>query len=105
MNQSLTRPGATGFCRKRSAFCSKSSARCVPRLDLQPDYAWAGTFAETEDGLPYIGEASDYPGCHFALGYGGNGITFSLIAAQLISRAISGYDEHSDDARPFRFGR
>jgi glycine/D-amino acid oxidase-like deaminating enzyme len=51
---------------------------------VEVETAWAGTFASTKDGLPFIGQMSAYPGCHFALGYGGNGITFSLIAAQII---------------------
>jgi glycine/D-amino acid oxidase-like deaminating enzyme len=52
--------------------------------NIEIETAWAGTFAQTKDGLPYIGQLSDYPNCHFALGYGGNGITFSLLAAQII---------------------
>jgi glycine/D-amino acid oxidase-like deaminating enzyme len=51
---------------------------------------WSGTFASTEDGLPYIGVHPNYPGIYFALGYGGNGITFSLMAAQLLRDAIQG---------------
>lgn len=51
---------------------------------IEVETAWAGTFAQTKDGLPYIGQMSAYPHCYFALGYGGNGITFSLLAAQII---------------------
>ena len=58
--------------------------RLFPIGDVQIETAWAGAFAQTEDGLPCIGQLPAYPGCHFALGYGGNGITFSMIAAQLI---------------------
>jgi glycine/D-amino acid oxidase-like deaminating enzyme len=54
----------------------------------QVETAWAGTFAAQEDGLPYIGMYPAYPEFYFALGYGGNGITFSLIAAQMIRDAI-----------------
>ena len=46
-----------------------------------PEYAWEGLFAETPDGLPYIGEHSRYPGHLFALGYGGNGMTAAFLAA------------------------
>jgi glycine/D-amino acid oxidase-like deaminating enzyme len=52
--------------------------------ELEVETAWAGTFAQTRDGLPFIGQISSYPGRQFALGYGGNGITLSLIAAQII---------------------
>jgi glycine/D-amino acid oxidase-like deaminating enzyme len=47
----------------------------------KPEYGWEGLFAETPDGLPYIGEHSRYPRHLFALGYGGNGMTASFLAA------------------------
>ncbi len=65
--------------------------------------AWAGTFAQTRDGLPYIGQLSAYPCCYFALGYGGNGITFSLIAAQIIRDEI--LKLHNSASRLFSFER
>jgi glycine/D-amino acid oxidase-like deaminating enzyme len=53
--------------------------------------AWAGSFASTADGLPFIGRA---PGLHpallFALCYGGNGITFGVHAGEMIRAAIEG---------------
>jgi glycine/D-amino acid oxidase-like deaminating enzyme len=65
--------------------------------------AWTGTFAETNDGLPYIGPRKGFPGAQFALGYGGNGITFSAIAARIIPDLILG--NKNSDAQIFRFGR
>ncbi|HEY1921597.1 MAG TPA: FAD-dependent oxidoreductase [Tepidisphaeraceae bacterium] len=65
--------------------------RLYPIEDVQIETAWAGTFAQTKDGLPFIGQLSKYPNCHFALGYGGNGITFSLLAAQIIRDDILQY--------------
>ena len=62
----------------------------VPRLRFQCAFCWAGTFASTKDGLPYIGEHHRFPGVSFALGYGGNGITFSVIAADIIAAAFGG---------------
>lgn len=59
-----------------------------PGMEIAPEYCWAGTFAESPDGMPYIGSLPKYPGCHFALGYGGNGLTFSMLAAQLIRDSI-----------------
>jgi glycine/D-amino acid oxidase-like deaminating enzyme len=60
-------------------------ARVYPELaEEKPEYAWEGLFAETPDGLPYVGEHSKYPGHLFALGYGGNGMTASFLAARII---------------------
>lgn len=57
--------------------------RLFPRIPLEIATAWAGTFGHTPDGLPFIGEHPDIRRTWFALGYGGNGITYSLLAAQL----------------------
>jgi glycine/D-amino acid oxidase-like deaminating enzyme len=60
-------------------------ARIYPDLgDVTIEYAWEGLFAETPDGLPYIGEHSRYPKHLFALGYGGNGMTASFMAAKAL---------------------
>ncbi|MDB5619854.1 FAD-dependent oxidoreductase [Tardiphaga sp.] len=64
-----------------------------PRAELDIEYRWAGTFDTTSDGLPLIGPVPHHKGVHAAYGYGGNGITFSYMAAQLICGAIAG--EHS----------
>ncbi len=61
-----------------------------PRIPLETATAWAGTFAETECGLPLIGRHARVPHTWFALGYGGNGITFSLIAAEILRAEILG---------------
>jgi glycine/D-amino acid oxidase-like deaminating enzyme len=66
----------------------KSFLKLFPHLPIKVDFQWAGAFATTKDGLPYIGTIPELPNTHFALGYGGNGITFSEIAAQIISASI-----------------
>ena len=53
-------------------------AEMFPAIELEVAFRWAGTFGETKDGLPYIGQVRQMPHCHFALGFGGNGITYSL---------------------------
>jgi glycine/D-amino acid oxidase-like deaminating enzyme len=77
--------------------------RWFPRIELEPAYAWAGTFAVTKDGLPFIGALPSFPRACFALGYGGNGITFSVVAATLIREFCGG--RPTADAGLFRFGR
>jgi glycine/D-amino acid oxidase-like deaminating enzyme len=62
----------------------------MPWLQVSSAYEWAGTFAVTDDGLPYIGSVPELPGCEFALGYGGNGITFGYLAAQIIRDNVLG---------------
>lgn len=74
-----------------------------PRMDVDVDYGWAGTFGETKDSLPYIGQSPELPECLFALCFGGNGITFSSMAADLLCRRIDGQVVPELDL--FRFGR
>jgi glycine/D-amino acid oxidase-like deaminating enzyme len=58
------------------------------------EYAWEGLFAITPDGLPYIGRHHRYPRHLFALGYGGNGMTFGFAAGRALVRvAQRGGDE------------
>jgi glycine/D-amino acid oxidase-like deaminating enzyme len=81
----------------------KKFGRLFPDQPLEVAYAWAGTFGETKAGLAYIGVHPRFPHACFALGYGGNGITFSLIAAEVIRDGFLG--KKNPDAHIFRFGR
>jgi len=74
-----------------------------PAIRLEVAYAWAGTFGETKDGLAYIGRNPGLAHAYFALGYGGNGITYSQIAAKIIRDDFLG--RRNRDAQIFRFGR
>ncbi|GLH79221.1 oxidoreductase [Bradyrhizobium sp. SSBR45G] len=61
-----------------------------PRAILETDYQWSGTFDTTDDGLPLIGAVPGFPNIFAAYGYGGNGITFSYLASELIAALIAG---------------
>jgi glycine/D-amino acid oxidase-like deaminating enzyme len=54
------------------------------------EFRWSGTFDTTSDGLPLIGPVPGARGIYAAYGYGGNGITFSFLAACLIGDLIAG---------------
>jgi glycine/D-amino acid oxidase-like deaminating enzyme len=100
------RPGRqrVNALRQQTRALSADLAALYPVLeDERPEYAWEGLFATTPDGLPYIGSHRRYPRHLFALGYGGNGMTFGFLAAQILARALSGRP-HQDDAL-FAFSR
>jgi glycine/D-amino acid oxidase-like deaminating enzyme len=78
-------------------------AGLFPAIPFEVDWRWGGTFGETEDGLPYIGTVPQFPHGYFALGYGGNGITFSWIAANLLLDRF--LDRPNPDAVIFQFDR
>lgn len=77
--------------------------KIFPDLTFHPDFAWAGTFGETKDGLPYIGEHPEFKNSYFVLGFGGNGITFSVAGMEMVSNWLKG-KKHSL-SQWFRFGR
>ena len=87
----------------KSKALENSFQTLFPAIPFRTDFKWAGVFASTKDGLPFIGNTQQYPHIYFALGYGGNGITFSLLAAQIIRDLI--YHKRNDDARIFSFDR
>ena len=62
----------------------------LPRLNTDAAFSWAGCFGESVTGLPAIGPVPGVKGCYAVMGFGGNGITFSVIAAQMLQRAILG---------------
>lgn len=74
-------------------FLKKKFSELFPNIEYKIDFSWASTFSTTDDGLPYIGEYQGMRGIYFALGYGGNGITFSVIASKIIAELISGERE------------
>jgi glycine/D-amino acid oxidase-like deaminating enzyme len=71
--------------------------------DVGIDTAWEGLFAMTPDGLPYIGPHRRYPRHAFALGYGGNGMTFAALAAGILVEQWRGVS--SPDHALFAFNR
>ncbi|MBD1422124.1 NAD(P)/FAD-dependent oxidoreductase [Sphingobacterium chuzhouense] len=68
----------------------KSVEKYLPNLPFYPDFAWAGTFGTTKDSLPYIGEHKDFKNSYFVLGFGGNGITFSVTGMEMVSNWLKG---------------
>jgi glycine/D-amino acid oxidase-like deaminating enzyme len=69
----------------------------LPGRKLEIDYAWAGAFADSPTGLPYFSEVEDLPHCFAVLGCGGNGITFSVIAAEVVTRWVEGRRDPDSD--------
>ncbi|MFN2572669.1 MAG: NAD(P)/FAD-dependent oxidoreductase [Gemmatimonadales bacterium] len=87
----------------RSHGLERQLEKWLPTLSTQTAFVWAGTFGETHDGLPYIGAMRGCPRAIFALGYGGNGITFGAVAARIVADICQG--RPNDDAVLFRLDR
>jgi len=89
--------------RKKVAILEKKIKKLFPHIPFKTDMAWCGTFSSTKDGLPYIGNWPGREKMFYALGYGGNGITFSMIAAQLIRNKLHGKTDERE--KVFGFNR
>jgi glycine/D-amino acid oxidase-like deaminating enzyme len=92
---------------ERTSLLMRRLHSMVPAAKAELAFSWAGTFAETADGLPYIGPVPGHPAILVALGYGGNGITFSMIAARLLAAHCAPAPEAGlePDRGLFRLGR
>lgn len=64
------------------------------------EYSWSAPFSVTTDGLPIIDRVAGHDRVWAVMGFGGNGITFSMIAAQIVAAAIAGRRDR--DAGLFR---
>jgi glycine/D-amino acid oxidase-like deaminating enzyme len=77
--------------------------KLFPDVRIEPAFGWAGIFGSTKDGLGYIGCHPAFPQAYFALGFGGNGITFSEIASGILADLFLG--RKNPDEKVFRFNR
>ncbi|MFC0078183.1 NAD(P)/FAD-dependent oxidoreductase [Flavobacterium procerum] len=88
---------------KKEIYLLKQFQRRFPELNVKIDYSWAGTFGETKDGLPYFGKPNPKKNEHYVMGFGGNGITFSVIGMNSIMDSIN--NKKNTDLEYYRFGR
>lgn len=88
---------------KKEASLMRQFKRRFPNVEFKLDYSWAGTFGETKDGLPYFGKPDSKKNIHYVLGFGGNGITFSVIGMNSIVDSIK--NKKNPDLEFYRFGR
>ena len=95
-------PGFPALPRKADAL-AHALRQLMPGLSFRPALSWAGIFAGTTDGLPYIGSVPGQPHTYYALGFGGNGILFSVLAADIITGLFAG--RRQPEARLFSFSR
>jgi len=103
MGRSAIPPLATRCCRPRRLRCFVGWRNFFPELPDETAYAWTGTFGETSDSLPYIGVDPENPRVNLSLGYRGNGIIFSILAAGIIRDHFHGWANAAADL--FRFER
>ena len=88
---------------KKTKLLISDFKKLFPGIAFKPEFSWTGTFSATEDGLPFIGKYKKMLNRYFSLGFGGNGITFSMIGAEIIADMLKGKENSRQEI--FSFGR
>ena len=87
--------------KRKCAIIADKLRRLLPEIEFEIDYAWAGAFGESATGLPSIAPVPDMDHAWAVMGFGGNGITYSVIASQVVAAAFrSRADTDADLYRP-----
>lgn len=73
----------------------------VPGVDSRVDTAWSGAFGVSDAGLPSIGAIPVLKNCFAVLGFGGNGFTYSMMAAQILRNHFAGEPDPDSDLVAF----
>jgi glycine/D-amino acid oxidase-like deaminating enzyme len=84
---------------KRGIIAAKLK-RLLPDVAFEIDYGWAGAFGESATGLPSIAPIKGMDHTWAVMGFGGNGITYSVIASQIVAAEVRG--ERAPDADLYR---
>ncbi|MBU3112174.1 NAD(P)/FAD-dependent oxidoreductase [Clostridium lacusfryxellense] len=71
--------------------------------DIEVEYKYCGAFASTKDNLGFIGEDPDNNKLWYCLGYGANGILFSMLGGMMLSDLYLG--KRNDDLKLFKVDR
>ncbi|MBY0567986.1 MAG: FAD-binding oxidoreductase [Hyphomonadaceae bacterium] len=79
-----------GMIARKAASLETKAAAMLARTDIEFDCAWAATFGSSPDGLPAIGHARNMDKVYLAYGFGGNGVTFASLGAQIIEGILEG---------------
>lgn len=87
--------------REKTKKLEKKFHKLLPSVPFKTEMTWCGTFSTTKDGLPFIGTWPGMNRIFFDLGYGGNGITFSMIGAQIIRNILLGKEDERQNVFGF----
>lgn len=88
---------------RKAVKLAAKTQKLFPTLRFTEDYNWAGAFGVTKDGLPYMGTHPNYKNAFFILGFGGNGITYSVQGMKLVLKLLA--EEEDPLLHYYRFDR
>jgi glycine/D-amino acid oxidase-like deaminating enzyme len=83
--------------RRKSRILAAKLETLLGGATIDIDYGWAGAFGVSATGLPRIAPVEGLPHAWAVMGLGGNGITYSVIAAQVVSAHVRGDQDPDAD--------
>ena len=83
--------------KRKCATLSGKLKTLLPDVVFEIDYSWAGAFGASATGLPSIGPVDGMEHTWAIMGFGGNGITYSVIASQVVAAEIRGAGDPDAD--------
>lgn len=83
-------PHSEEIIQKRAENLLHQAKELFPNYDIQIEYAYAASFGESVDNIPFIGEHPDHPNQYYLLGYGGNGTVYSMLGSLILKDLIMG---------------
>lgn len=63
--------------------------KLFPDIRAEAEYYLGAFYGGTHDGLPMIGMYEEFPGCYFLMGYGDNGMVYSMVLADILGEMIT----------------
>ena len=64
------------------------ASRHFPDVEIHDAQRWSGTMGFTPDGLPLLGHLPGLPQTHFAVGFGGRGLSWAFVVAERLAQLI-----------------
>ncbi len=80
---------------RKAAWLQRRLAALLPQVDARVDFRGAVRSAHRPTHCPPSARCRASRNCYAVLGYGGNGITFSMLAAQMLRNLLTG--DHEPD--------
>lgn len=96
-------PDSEEVIQQRAENLLQQARELFPDYDIQIEYAYAASFGESIDNIPFIGEHPTKSNHYYLLGYGGNGTVYSMLGSYILRDLIIG--NRNEDADLFHLER
>lgn len=96
-------PKSMDWINNRSELLKDEVNKLFPMLNLKVAFSWGAVFGGSIDNLPFIGRHPEKKRIYYLLGYGGNGIVYSMLGSVILSELVLGI--RNDDAEIVKLDR